>query len=456
MIRQTLSVAKRHFYKVLPVLFVALTLSGCVKVEQKDNKIYTNLEYGVVYDFSKKVISDLGYTVVSEDKTSGKIETVVSSNSILYPYKEPPAKINLAISEKKDLKQVVVDITALMEGDKVDEKKGAEVAKAAIAQIKNELGLYSAPFEAKESGKTSITFVSAEKLSTYLQNSLPSKGYKIDDTTNGLTVSSISPNHPFNKPAKVVFAFTSAADNTDVALDVSISGIYNQPVTSTLAKQILNEMIVHIGEYPLVRQNQSVSFLYSKPNDVKKLAKGVIAELGYSITSEDGLNIVATKEDLTLQAQIVDNGTESQVQLIGMAEGTPNQSKAEVSAVVIDKLNELSAALSANQYVYTSSKLIANVGRGEITNYVKKVLVKNGYGNITVDPKTYTVQANKVGNPAQKVVVVANSIGTDGTTVDVYGIVNKKNTDEPTKAKVSKDVENILKGLAVYDKQNIK
>jgi hypothetical protein len=139
-----------------------------------------------------------------------------------------------------------------------------------------------------------------------------------------------------------------------------------------------------------------------------------------------------------------------------MAEGNPNQAKAEVSAFVIDKLNEVSAALSANQYVYTSSKLIANVGRGEITNYVKKVLVKNGYGNITVDTKSYTVMANKIGNPAQKIVVVANSMGTEGTTVDVYGIVNKKNTDEPTKVKVSKEVENILKALAVYDKQNIK
>jgi hypothetical protein len=446
---------KKHFYKVLPVLFIGLMLSGCVKVEQKGNKIYTNLDYSTVYEFSKKVVSDLGYSVVSEDKTSGKIDTVVTTNSILYPYKEPPAKINLVITDKKDTKQVVVDITALMEGDKVDEKKGIEVAKAAIAQIQKELDLY-APFEAKESGKTSITFVSAEKLSTYLQNSLPAKGYKVDDTANGLTVSALTPNHPFNKSAVVAFVFTESPENTDVALDVSISGIYNQPVTAALAKQIVNEMIVHIGEYPLVRQNQTVSFLYSKPNDVKKLAKGVIAELGYAITSEDGLNIVATKEEITLQAQIVDNGTESQVQLVGMAEGNPNQSKAEVSTVVIDKLNEVSAALSANQYVYTSSKLIANVGRGEITNYVKKVLVKNGYGNITVDPKTYTVQANKVGNPAQKVVVVANNMGTDGTTVDVYGIVNKKNTDEPTKVKVSKDVENILKGLAVYDKQNIK
>jgi len=446
---------KKHFYKVLPVLLIGLMLSGCVKVEQKGNKIYTNLDYPTVYEFSKKVVTDLGYSIVSEDKTSGKIDTVVSTNSILYPYKEPPAKINLVITDKKDTKQVVVDITALMEGDKVDEKKGIEVAKAAIGQIQKELDLY-APFEAKESGKTSISFVPAEKLSTYLQNSLPAKGYKVDNTTNGLTVSALTPNHPFNKPAVVGFAFTEAADNTDIDLDVLINGIYNQPVTSALAKQILNEMIVHIGEYPLVRQNQTVSFLYSKPNDIKKLTKGVIAELGYAITSEDGLNIVATKEEITLQAQIVDNGTESQVQLVGMAEGNPNQSKAEVSAVVIDKLNEVSAALSANQYVYTSSKLIANVGRGEITNYVKKILAKNGYGNITVDPKTYTVMGNKVGNPAQKIVVVANSMGTDGTTVDVYGIVNKKNTDEPTKVKVSKDVENILKALAVYDKQNIK
>jgi hypothetical protein len=52
--------------------------------------------------------------------------------------------------------------------------------------------------------------------------------------------------------------------------------------------------------------------------------------------------------------------------------------------------------------------------------------------------------------------VVANTMGTEGTTVDVYGIVNKKNTDEPTKVKVSKEVENILKALSVYDKQNIK
>ncbi len=224
MISQILSKTKKHFHKVLPVLFIALTLSGCVKVEQKDNKIYTNLEYGVVFEFSKKVITDLGYTLVSEDKTNGKIDTIVNNNSILSPYKEPPAKVNLVVKEQKDLKQVMVEITALMEGDKVDEKKGVDVAKAAIAQIKKELDLY-APFEVKENGKTSITFVSPDKISTYLQNSLPAKGYKVDDMTNGLTVSALNPNHSFNKPAKVSFAFTEVPDITDVALEVSITGI---------------------------------------------------------------------------------------------------------------------------------------------------------------------------------------------------------------------------------------
>jgi hypothetical protein len=124
---------KRLFILFL-LLVTIISLTGCQAwVKQVDNKIYTNINYDLVYNFVLKALDNDDYRIMARSREDGIIKTVPGSgNELFFGIEE--AEVNVTVLEKDDKKEVVVEVEAIVYGN-YDKEKSLEIVKNAVMEM---------------------------------------------------------------------------------------------------------------------------------------------------------------------------------------------------------------------------------------------------------------------------------------------------------------------------------
>jgi hypothetical protein len=235
-----------------------------------------------------------------------------------------------------------------------------------------------------------------------------------------------------------------------------VKGNYNQTQASDQLDQYFNEVTALLGQYPIASQTMSKPYLYADLATARAFTISSLKALKYkniNATEQAVTGIEPTSNTLVNVALV--NGTKgTAVSVMGSLEGNLGDNKAGLDASIQVALQKLANELNAYQTSYNNSKLFSNINAVTATKYAKQVLGRLGATNIKVNGNVVT--AKWPGQINAMAALEINEVGAEGTSIDVYGLVNQKMDSAKAQAYAKKIVDMILASLSKFDKENLK
>lgn len=455
----------------LPVVLCGLmVMSGCYTVTQKGNKIFTDAPVPVAYSYAKQALQDKGYKIREEKQPQGSMDgsfiAEATPGTVLKDFKKPAGEFLVTVknvpaeasSGKAPYTEVAFEAT-IKENDpppEIKEEAAKVIAKNAVDDVRKELDLYT-PFTLTKTNQITIANATPSKVYAYLESSLKQNGYQVSATPETSTVQAQKETpSPFNDPAQVTTAVVTQDQATQVNLSAAMKGNYNQAQASQQLDQYFNEVTALLGQYPIASQTMSKSYMYADLATARAFTVSSLKNLKFKNinATEQAVTGIEPSSNALVNIAMVTGPKGTALNVMGSLEGNLGDNKAGLDASIQVALQKLANELNAYQTSYNNSKLFSNINAVTATKYAKQVLGRLGATNIKVNGNVVT--AKWPGQINAMAALEINEVGAEGTSIDVYGLVNQKMDSVKAQAYAKKIVDMILAGLSKFDKENLK
>ncbi len=445
--------------KIFIFVVAALLFTGCgVNIKQEGNKIYTDISKDDAYKFCGAALKTKGYKVTEESKINYYIVAEPKFNDTFKVEKADKTQLDVYVKDSPTKNETIVSLYAIVNGQ-VDEKASTKIAKAAVAEIINELDMYG-KFTITKEGQhiypaATLKQVNEFIMSYFVKNNIPIGQNQAEQGL--LLVKEANATNPFNEPLSA--EVRTAADETGkvtIGIKATLAGNYDIKTNEKHAQDFVNNFIAYLDSYPMAEKGLRFSYKFINFETAFANAKAVLLANKFLLTEVDNNNFVlsAQKDKVLMSVTLTELNYNIAVNLEASAESPSlDESKDTLAVLLTNELNTLRDALAQYQTIYTSTKLFTSINSNDALKFTGIALKKLGY-TYKLDKEALTISAVNSANPKLGHFILFNNMGAEGISLEINTLYNTKYANAETVVK--NENARLLNALASFDKTTLK